>query len=108
MSGHVRRPYDEFVDRIGAGDFVIPHLVHRGGPLSVDDALSQLADTGKHGATETVEGAIWRVERSKSTGRKGDFRRIVDYLVKYVRPSKVDGKYLPELSGEEPIWLWRP
>jgi hypothetical protein len=45
-----------------------------------------------------VEGAVWRVER------KGK----VDFLGKYVRPEKVDGCYLPEISGEEAVWNWRP
>jgi hypothetical protein len=31
-------------------------------------------------------------------------RGEVDFLAKYVRPDKVDGKYL----GGEPIWMWRP
>jgi hypothetical protein len=41
-----------------------------------------------------IEGVVYRVER------KG----VVDFLAKYVRPDKVDGKYL---SGD-PIWHWRP
>ena len=28
----------------------------------------------------------------------------VDFLVKYVRADKVDGRYLPELSGKEAVW----
>ena len=49
-------------------------------------------------AGEEREGAVWRVER------RGGY----DFLAKFVRPSKVDGAYLPELSGEAPIWLWQP
>jgi hypothetical protein len=41
---------------------------------------------------------VYRVER------KGRF----DYLAKYVRPGKVDGKYLPELNGGDAVWNWRP
>jgi hypothetical protein len=48
------------------------------------------------------------VERDKPTGKKGERRRIVDFLVKYVRPGKLDGMYLPELSGQESVWNWRP
>ena len=40
--------------------------------------------------------------------RKGERRRVVDFLVKYVRSEKVDGAYLPEVSGGEPVWNWRP
>ena len=32
----------------------------------------------------------------------------VDFLAKYVRPEKVDGAYLPEMSGQTAIWNWRP
>ncbi len=27
---------------------------------------------------------------------------------KWVRPDKVDGKYLPEISGKDAVWNWRP
>lgn len=70
--------------------FVVPYVVSVGRPTSVDEALSILGDKGKHGALEQIEGAVWRVER------KG----VVDFLCKYVRPNKVDGKYL---NGEKPI-----
>lgn len=43
------------------------------------------------------EGAVWRVER------KGK----VDFLGKYVRTGKVDGKYLPEINGGEATWNWK-
>ena len=39
-------------------------------------------------ALDPVEGAVWRCERQGA----------VDFLGKYVRPDKIDGKYLPELS----------
>jgi hypothetical protein len=32
----------------------------------------------------------------------------VDFLAKWVRSDKVDGMYLPEISGKEPVWNWRP
>lgn len=47
---------------------------------------------------QIIEGAVWRVER------KGNF----DFMVKYVNPKKEDGKYLPEISGKDPIWHWTP
>ncbi len=34
-------------------------------------------------------------------------RLIVDFLVKYVRPDKIDGIYLPEVSGQPPVFNWR-
>jgi hypothetical protein len=45
-----------------------------------------------------VEGAVGRVER----------RGVVDFLVKYVRPDKIDGVYLPEISGKQAVWNWHP
>jgi hypothetical protein len=108
MIADERRPYDEFAARAALGEFAIPHLIHRGGPLSVAETLARLGKHGFHGALDPVEGAVWRVERDRPTGNKGEKIRVVDFLVKYVRPDKVDGAYLPELSGEAPIWNWHP
>lgn len=80
-----RKPYAEFSDLVGA-EFVLPHLVNAGQPISVTEALEHLGCYGFHGATEEIEGAVWRVER----------KSVVDYLCKYVRPGKIDGKYLSE------------
>jgi hypothetical protein len=47
------------------------------------------------------------VERNAliNPGRGGDRRWAVDYLVKYVRPDKVDGSYLPGINGNtEIVW----
>lgn len=78
-----RLNYAEFSYRV-IPYFIRPALVSAGDPVSVEDALAKLGQFGDHGAQESIEGAVWRVER------KG----IVDFLVKYVRPDKVDGKYL--------------
>lgn len=83
-----RYAYDDFCEK--AKGFVIPHLVSDGPAMSVEDALSALGKYGKHGAKEEIEGAMWRVERNGE----------VDFLCKYVRPSKEDGKYL---FGDKPI-----
>lgn len=92
-----RLPFQPFVTRIAMRGFMMPNLVHVGGPLSIVDAMRKCAISG-HGALDPVEGAVWRVER------KG----VVDFLAKYVRPDKVDGRYLPEQVGGEPMWNWRP
>ena len=107
MVGDKRLPYDELVARLG-GRFVIPALLHRGGALSIEAALAKLGTHGLHGAIDPVEGVVWRVERNRPTGKKGETVRVVDFLVKYVRPDKEDGSFLPEISGEEPVWNWRP
>lgn len=70
---------------------------HDGGPLAVQAVLAQLEPSG-HGALDPVEGAVWRVER----------RGKVDFLAKFIRPEKLDGTYLPDVSGLPAVWNWRP
>jgi hypothetical protein len=91
MTGDQRLPFDAFRDRVN-GIFSTPTLLHDGGPISVTAAMDLHAVL--RWPCDEVEGVVYRVER------KG----VVDFLAKYVRPDKVDGKYL---SGE-PVWLWRP
>jgi len=93
--GARRRTYLDMIARVGKR-FTTAPLLSYGPPLSVEDALWMLGPRGRYGATESVEGAVWRVERN---GR-------VETLAKYVRPEKVDGKYLPDISGRDPIWNW--
>lgn len=92
---------DEFVARCTKAGIKTAHLIHDGDEaISIEAALEALGPYGRHGAKESVEGAVWRVERE---GR-------VEFLAKFVRPDKVDGKYLPEVShsvSSEPVWLWR-
>ena len=109
MTGIIRKPYDDFIRRIGFGDFVFPHVIHRGDALSIERALEFLGEHGFHGAIDQVEGAVWRVETdrlfpSDTTPRIPE----VNFLVKYVRPDEEDGKYLPERSGNPPIYNFPP
>lgn len=90
-----RLPFDAMRQKARDLDFITPHVISDGAPLSIEDALSSLGDYGFHGAKEQVEGAVWKVER------KGQY----EFMAKYVRPTKIDGKYLPELTGADPIWL---
>lgn len=92
-----RLPWERFQARV-APWFVTPHVLHDGGPIALADTLTALGPFGHHGALETPEGAVWRVER----------RGVVDFLAKWVRPDKVDGCYLPEITGGVPIWHWTP
>ena len=87
-----RLPYDDFLARVALGGFVTPALLHRGRACSIERALALLGEHGHHGAVDKAEGCVWRVERVHP--RHG--KRIVDFLVKYVRTDKVDGKYLEE------------
>lgn len=98
MLGHERLPYEEFLAQTRKGEFTTPFLVHRGRALSVESALDGLGKYGHHGAQDEIEGAVWRVQR----------RGAVDFLVKYVKPYKVDGSYLPDISGGAPVWNWTP
>ena len=98
MLGEKRASFAELVSRVSRGGFVLPRVLWIGPPIGVREVEEILGTHGHHGALDPAEGAVWRVER----------RGVVDFLGKYVRPEKIDGKYLPELSGEEPVWNWRP
>jgi hypothetical protein len=98
MEGDKRLPYVQLETSLFGGEFTLAKVIHRSGPCSIPEALSKLGEHGFHGAQDRVEGAVWRVER------KGEF----DFMAKYVRPDKVDGIYLPEVSGGEAVWNWRP
>jgi len=95
MKGPDRTPWDAVVDRCHRAGFVTPHVLSDGPPFPVGNLDTQVSF---HGAIDQVEGAVWRVER------KGQF----DFMAKWVRPDKEDGKYLPEVSLRPPIWNWRP
>ncbi len=95
MTGETRLPFDLFRERVGS-TFEMPHLLHDGNSLSVEDALA--IHDERRWPCEDTEGVVYRVER----------RGVVELLAKYVKPNKVDGKYLAEISGGEPVWNWRP
>lgn len=108
MRGTERLIREELQDRVYPLGFVMPTLIHEGEPLGIADAMEAVKRSG-HGALDPVEGAVWRVERNAQINKSQSGRAwIVDYLAKYVRPDKVDGCYLPEQNGGEPIWNWRP
>lgn len=108
MVGKDRMTYDNFLSRAVLGGFVTPHLIHRGDPISVGLAMELLGEHGHHGAVDQVEGVVYRVERNKLVDRhSGNRKRIVDFLVKWVRPNKKDGIYLESVSGGEPVWNWK-
>lgn len=96
INGKLRRPHDEARNMFDLCGIPAAAVIHDGGAIAVDAVLDLLGPTGKHGATEIVEGAVWRVER------KGEF----DFLAKFVRPEKVDGKYFDQITGNGPVWLW--
>lgn len=89
MRQQVRTPYEQFLDQVKSGLFVTPNLLHWGGPLAIDAALNLLGAYGHHGALDPVEGAVWQVERQQRLC--GDIWWEVDFLVKFVRPAKLNG-----------------
>ena len=97
---HERLPFDDFRNRVDAGKFITPKLLSDGPSVSIEDALSMIGEFGFHGALESVEGVVWRIEtkilNDKSKGNIGGRHPKIDFLVKYVRPDKIDGKYLNE------------
>lgn len=97
MEGERRLPFDVLANLCALHEIPMPKLLHDGGPLSVENAMA-LHGEGHHGCLDAPEGAVWRVER------KGEF----DFMAKWVRPDKIDGKYLPEISQCGPVWNWRP
>jgi hypothetical protein len=98
MRGQSRALHQEVTHRCLDQEIVTPYTFHIGSSLSITDALKKLGN-GNHGALDPIEGAVWRVER------KGK----VDFLAKYVRHDKQDGKYLPEISREPAVWNpWSP
>ena len=99
MEGDRRLPFKALDMMCVTWGIAQPKLVHRGGSIDVERAMA-LHGPGDHGADEP-EGVVYRVERS------GEF----DFMAKWVRPDKVDGKYLPDVTGSqftEPVWNWRP
>lgn len=96
MRGHDRSLAATVRDRCATVQLITPRVIHVGYPISIEKVLTMLEPSG-HGAQDGVEGAVWRVER------KGN----VDFLGKYVRPDKVDGKYLESVSGNDPIYNWK-
>ena len=96
MRGAERATFCEAQRRLN-GRFTMPALLSIG-PTSIEKAMGILAGDGFHGALDPVEGAVWRVERQGK----------VDFLAKFVRHDKADGSLLPDVSGDEAVWNWRP
>lgn len=100
-NGHERATFAE-LHRRASDRFTLPDLLSDGPPITVADALDRLRPS-THGALDPIEGIVYRCERANTNK--------VDFLAKWVRPDKVDGKYIPGLNGNpegEPVWNWRP
>lgn len=97
MTEDKRIPFNEFRDRVG-DKFKTPYLLSDGPPVNVQSAIALAQAHNHHRAIDPIEGVVLRVER----------RGEIDFLAKYVRPEKLDGIYLPEISGQEAVWNWQP
>ena len=95
MTADKRVCFDDFTSRV-TGIFPTPTTLHDGGPISTDEAIALCRE--KHWPCDEIEGVVYRVHR------KGE----IDFLAKWVRSDKIDGKYLPEISGKPAVWNWRP
>lgn len=93
MTGKERLCLSELYNRLPLFDFVMPNVVSIGAPCPIDNAMNLVSESA-HGAIEPVEGVIYRVER------KGK----VDFLTKFVRHDKQDGKYFPENNNGITQW----
>jgi hypothetical protein len=98
MAKGKRFPVDQMLHVAGKCDLTPAAIISAGPPMSVEDAIAAIKDGGFHGAQEDVEGCVWRCER------KGEF----DFIAKFVRHEKQDGKYFEQFTGQPPIWFWRP
>lgn len=65
-------------------------LLHIGQPIKIDNAIKLLGD-GHYGKCEKPEGVVYRVEREGK----------VDFLAKWVRADKEDGKYMKDVIWNE-------
>lgn len=87
-----RATCDELTDRLNGSTLTAPAVIGSG-PLSVEDAVSA-HESNQSRQSDGIEGVVYRVERMGK----------VDFLAKWVRADKVDGKYLPSQTGGEPVW----
>lgn len=97
MAATRRLPHDQCRSAAAAIGLPAAHVIHDGGPIHLD-VIHGYLEQSAHGGVGPAEGAVWRVER------RGHF----DFLAKWVRPEKVDGALLPDISGGDVVWNWRP
>ncbi len=91
--------YADFLKRFEQTEMALVPTVYVGpDAVSIEKALESIGEYGQYGAIDPVEGAIWRVERGDK----------VDFLVKYLKPDKVDGTYLPMVTGGPEVWNLEP
>lgn len=85
LDKETRMCYIPFIKKMAKFNITTAHLVHIGQPITTKRAMKLLGQGG-HGCLEVPEGLVYRIERDNK----------VDFLSKYVRPGKEDGKYMKE------------
>lgn len=91
-----RLPHDAARAVFAAADVRAAAVLSDGAAMSVPAALAALSETGMHGALDVPEGAVWRCET------RGEF----NFIAKFVRPDKQDGKYLEVVTNTSAVWNW--
>lgn len=92
MIGNVREPYLIFNRRVSDFNFTVPSIISYGGPLPISIALN--VSISGHNAIDEIEGVVYRIERMGK----------VDFLCKFVRHEKQDGKYFQENNNGYTYW----
>jgi ATP-dependent RNA circularization protein (DNA/RNA ligase family) len=85
-SRNKRLSYITFSNLCYKYDIPTVRLLHIGQPISIDNSLKILGN-GFYGKPEKPEGVVYRIERNDN----------VDFLAKWVRSDKEDGKYLDKI-----------
>lgn len=97
--GHGRESSAEVTRRAGLVGMTTPREIHRGGPMSIADAVARLDDmVGRrvHRAVDPPEGCVWRIERDRQE----------PMVAKWVRSEKVDGCYLAGVGASWSVDIW--
>jgi len=79
----------------------LPRMLHHGGAISIEKAMQRMGKKGElkaSGKDGGAEGVVYRYEVPHPDGQGG---YVVSQMAKYVRPNKVDGKYL---LGDAELW----
>lgn len=96
MRGNQRATYQEFIERCA---FILntPKIINSDHDvMDYDAAKNRAAQLMTWPSEDGFEGFVVRYESGE---------RVL-WLAKWVRPDKEDGKYLPEISGNDPILNW--
>lgn len=93
----VRTSHEELVATCAQTNITTPFTFHIGEAIGIGAALEKLGQGG-HGAIQKPEGAVWRLEVAGKP----------NLIAKFVRADMNTGGLLPEVSGKETVWNWRP